>query len=149
MPKINTLYYARECELCVVFRGFNHEDAMTFKPFPHYSPFVREIHRSLVESPHKLPVMLSFDVSFDVSLRKLLNKQLRGSRIKMSWQSFDVAVMGMTNFLYLSISRHIRYHVILDHVITGPHFERDFSVWPDYIKHSNWACGLLNVWRRI
>ena len=34
--------------------GFGvHEDVIKWKPFPRYSPFVRGIHRSPVNSPHK------------------------------------------------------------------------------------------------
>ena len=45
--------------------------------FPYYGPFVRGIHRSPVDSPHKGPVMRSFDVFFDVRLNKRLSKQSR------------------------------------------------------------------------
>ena len=31
----------------------NHDDIIKWKHFPHYWPFVRGIHRSLVNSPHK------------------------------------------------------------------------------------------------
>ena len=34
-------------------------DVMTFQRFPYYWPFVREIHRSPVDSPHKGPVLQS------------------------------------------------------------------------------------------
>ena len=46
-------------------RGSNlwlHDDVMTWKLFPYYCPFVRGIHRSPVDSPHKRPVMWTFDV---------------------------------------------------------------------------------------
>ena len=33
--------------------GMEHDDSMAWKHFRHYRPFVREIHQSLVESPHK------------------------------------------------------------------------------------------------
>ena len=51
---------------------------ITWKSFPYYWPFVRGIHRSPVDSPHKEQVVQSFDVSFDVSQNKLLNKKSRG-----------------------------------------------------------------------
>ena len=39
------------------------------------APFVKEFHNTLVDSPHRGPVMQSFSVSFVVSLNKLLNQQ--------------------------------------------------------------------------
>ena len=33
--------------------SFNHDDVIKWKHFPHYWPFVRGIHRSPVNSPHK------------------------------------------------------------------------------------------------
>ena len=56
------LHYAISC----------HDDVMTWKGFSNFWPFVvRGIHWSIVDSPHKGPVMLSL-----VSLNKLLSKQL-------------------------------------------------------------------------
>ena len=40
-----------------------HNDVIKWKHFPRYWHFVRGIHRSPVNSPHKRPVALSFDVS--------------------------------------------------------------------------------------
>ena len=59
---------------------------MKWKHFPRYWPFVRGIHRSPVDSPHKGPVTRSF-------VQELLTKQTKGRWIKMSLCSFDVAVM--------------------------------------------------------
>ena len=42
---------------------------------PHCWPFVRGIHQSLMESPHKGPTARVFDVLIDVSPHKRLNKQ--------------------------------------------------------------------------
>ena len=42
-------------------QGVTHHDVMAWKCFPHYWPFVRGIHRSPVDSPHKGPVMERFD----------------------------------------------------------------------------------------
>ena len=44
----------------------DHEDVRTFESFLHYWPFVKIIHQLLVDSPHKVPVMLGFDVFFGV-----------------------------------------------------------------------------------
>ena len=39
------------------------------------APFVKEFHNTLVDYPHRGPVMQRFSVSFVVSLNKLLNQQ--------------------------------------------------------------------------
>ena len=56
--------------------SFNeHGDVIKWKHFPRYWQFVRGIHRSPVNSPHKRPFTPSFNVFFDLSLNKRLNKQ--------------------------------------------------------------------------
>ena len=55
----------------------SHDDVTKWKHFPRYWPFVRGIHQSPVNSPHK-PVTRSFDVFFDLCLNKRLSKQSRG-----------------------------------------------------------------------
>ena len=55
-----------------------HDDVIKWKHFPRYWPFVWEIHRSPVDSPHKWPVTQSFDVFFDLPLNKRLSKQSWG-----------------------------------------------------------------------
>ena len=47
------------------------------KHFLRYWPFVRGIHQSLVDSPHKGPVMQSFDVFFDQHQNKWLSNRSR------------------------------------------------------------------------
>ena len=47
------------------------DDIIIWKCLPDYWPFVRGIHQSLVDSPHKGPVMQRFDVLFVVSLNNL------------------------------------------------------------------------------
>ena len=54
-----------------------HDDVIKWKHFLRYWPFVRGIHRSSVNSPHR-PVTRSFDVFFDLHLDKLLSKQSWG-----------------------------------------------------------------------
>ena len=53
----------------------SHDEAMPWKCFLHYWPFVMGIHQWLVDSPHKGPVMQNFNDFFDISLNKLLKKQ--------------------------------------------------------------------------
>ena len=56
-----------------------HDDVIKWEHFPRYWPFLRGIHRSPVNSPHK-PVTRSFDVFYDLRLNERLNKQ------SWSWQ---------------------------------------------------------------
>ena len=51
-------------------------------------------HASPVDSPHKRPVMRSFDDFFILCLNKFLNKQLRCWWFKTPWRSCDVTVMS-------------------------------------------------------
>ena len=46
---------------CIYNVFSSYDDVMTGKHFLHYWPFVRRIHWSPVDSPHKWPIMQSFD----------------------------------------------------------------------------------------
>ena len=56
----------------------HHDDVIKWKHFPCCRTFVWRIHRSLVNSPHRGPVMRSFGVFFDLRLNKRLSKQWWG-----------------------------------------------------------------------
>ena len=64
-----------------------------WKHFPCSWPFVREIHKSLVNSPHKGPVTRGFLVSFDVRQNRMLNKQWSHQWFDMPWHLCDITVM--------------------------------------------------------
>ena len=64
-----------------------HYDVMTWKHFLHYWPFEGWIE-SLVVSPHKRPIIWSFDVF--CSLYKLSNKQSSCQWCEMPWSSCDI-----------------------------------------------------------
>ena len=66
------------------------DNVMIGKSFPNYWPFVRGIH---LDSPHKGPVMRSFDVFFVVCLYKLLNKQSNYGWFVVPWYSCDIIVI--------------------------------------------------------
>ena len=55
-----------------------HDNVIKWKHFPRYWSFVRGIHRSPVNFPHKWPVARRFDVFFDLRLNNGLSKQSRG-----------------------------------------------------------------------
>ena len=56
---------------------FLHDDVIKWKHFPRYWPFVRGIHRSPVNSPHKGQWRGTFDISIDLWLNKLLKTLVR------------------------------------------------------------------------
>ena len=65
----------------------------------HGNAFCITDHWSLVDSPHKGPVMQSFDVPFLVSMNKFLNTQFSCWWFVMPWYSHDVTiVMGWMPF---------------------------------------------------
>ena len=55
-----------------------HDDVIKWKHFPRYWPFVGEIHRWPVNSPHKGRWRGTFDVFFDLCLNKRPSKQSWG-----------------------------------------------------------------------
>ena len=57
-----------------------HYDVIKRNHFPLYCPFVRGVHRSRVESPHKGPITRTFDVPLLlVSTNGLTNTQIAGN----------------------------------------------------------------------
>ena len=75
-----------------------HDDVMTWNRFPHYWPFLRGIHRSPVDSPHKGPAIRSFRVY-------LLLQQRSYRWFKKPYALFDVTVM----LLYLFREAYLNY----------------------------------------
>ena len=57
------------------YRAYRSHDVIKWKHFQRYWPFVRGIHRSPVNSPHKDQWRPSFDIFFDLCLNKRLSKQ--------------------------------------------------------------------------
>ena len=60
---------------------------MKWKPFPCYWAFVRGIHRSLVNYPHKGQWCWALMFSFDLGLHKRLSKQWRRRWFETPWLS--------------------------------------------------------------
>ena len=89
----------------------SHDDVIKWKHFPRYWPFVRGIHRSSVNSPHKRPVTWTFDVFFDLRLNERLSKQPRGwwfeTPSRPSWRHYNVdtahrLLLAMTKDNYIA-----------------------------------------------
>ena len=58
--------------------GWSHDDVIKWKHFPRYWPFVRGIHRSPVDSPHKSQWRGALIFSLICALNKRLSKQSWG-----------------------------------------------------------------------
>ena len=90
----------REC--CGVAFMPHHDDVIKWKHFPRYWPFVRGIHRSPVNSPHR-PVKRSFDVFVDLRSNKRLSKQSWGWWFKTPscslWRHCNVAKLVLRNIV--------------------------------------------------
>ena len=67
---------------------------MSWKCFLHYWPFVRGIHWSPVDSPHK-DNDAELRCFFSAGLNRLLNKQLSCPWLDMAWHSWDVIAMWL------------------------------------------------------
>ena len=61
-----------------LFLTYKHDDVIKWKHFPRNWPFVRGIHRSSVNSPHKGRWRGALMISFDLRLNKRLSKQSWG-----------------------------------------------------------------------
>ena len=79
-----------------IFVLVKHDDVIKWKLFSRCWPFVRGFHRSPVNSPHKGPVMRTFDVGPHM----LSNKQSNDWWFKTPWPSCDVVVMRTDAWLY-------------------------------------------------
>ena len=66
-----------------------HDDVMGRKRFPHQWPFVRGIHRSLLDFPHEWPGPQSFDNVFVICLIKLANDTWQETLWHM-WRHSDI-----------------------------------------------------------
>ena len=82
------------------------------------APFVKEFHNTLVDPPHRGPVMQSFSVSFVVSFNKLLNQQFscwwfeRLCHCKVTHLCHIMILLQnifFCYFVYLSVWIHTRY----------------------------------------
>ena len=87
-----------------------HDDAIKWKPFPRYWPFVRGIHRSPVNSPHKGQwhgaLMFSLICTW---INGWVNNR-EASDLRRHHAHYDVNVMFFVIWWQLTISRDAEYH---------------------------------------
>ena len=88
----------------------NHGDDMTWKHLPHYWCFVREIHRSPVDFPHKDQWCWSFAGVFVVDLNKVLKNNWVAC--EMSGNSCEVVIIS-TRWLFFSYMPYVYLYVLV------------------------------------
>ena len=75
------IWYYRSYYDCICHQSY-HDDVIKWKHFPRYWPFVRRIHRSPVNSPHKGQSRGALMLSLICALNKQLSKQAWGWWLK-------------------------------------------------------------------
>ena len=78
----------------VLSESRDHDDVMTWKCLLYYWPFVRGIHLSNVDSPHKGPVMWSFEVLFVVehTFEQIIKLPVIWNTRIFTWDHYNVFV---------------------------------------------------------
>ena len=86
----------------------NHEVVMAWKCYLHYWPFVRGIHQSLVDSPHKEPVTRS--LMFPFMLAWAVNKQVNWDILTLNQCCCNVTSISICS-LHKSPSKYLLFPV--------------------------------------
>ena len=82
--------------IATIIHAYNiHDDVIKWNNFPRY--FVWGIHRSPVNSLHKMPVTRSFDVFFDQRLNERLSKQ--NGPFLLIWFNFNPSLDKLLRLL--------------------------------------------------
>ena len=116
----------------------SHDDFIKWKHFPHYWPFVRGIHQSPLDSPHKRPVKRSFDVLFDLCLNTQLSKLSRCWWFEMPSCSFWRHCNALPSQASYRVSM-VRTWEKTDRILRSPHCSRRVKItWRGLCK-----CGCL------
>ena len=103
--------------MCVLNSGVTHVDVINWKHFPRYWPFVRGIHRSPGNSPHKGQWRRAL-IFFYLGLNKRLSKQSWLCDLRRHRANYDVTVMCKiifvmgnfpysVTFIWMSHKKHI------------------------------------------
>ena len=116
------------------------------------APFVKKFHNTLVDSPHRGPVMQSFSVSFVVSLNKLLNQQFSCWWFESDTFMSHHDIIAKYNFLLFCIIPSEYTHMLQNLLFR---FQSGFSsistvvVFSSLFDHSCsviWCVGLSDEW---
>ena len=115
-----------------------HDDVIKWKHFPRYWPFVREIHRSPVNSSHKGQWRGALMFSLICALNKRLSKQSWGwwfqSPSRSLWRHGDALI---------HFPSHFKFEIVLPNLVTTSlqNFARATPA-----QH---ACLALNMWQSV
>ena len=101
-----------------------HDDVIQWKLCPRYRPFVREFHRSPVNSPHKVQWRGTLMFSLICAMNKRLSKQSRGWRFETpscsSWRHCNVHTLC---FMWMLLLIHAIWnkcvHILSTYYITA------------------------------
>ena len=101
-----TKYYQTLPALTIGYTRWNrqyHCNVMTGHSYPHYWSFVKGNQLSAVDSTHKEPVMMAFDVCCVVDLKRPLNKQSGCGWFGTLWRSWYVTFMVLASSLLVEL----------------------------------------------
>ena len=107
------------------------------------APFVKEFHNTLVDSPHRGPVMQIFSVSFVVSLNKLLNQQFS------CWWFERLCHCKVTHLCHIMIllQNMIFCYFVYPSVWIHTHVTKPtFSFWISFHLDFNSCCIFIFIW---
>ena len=129
------------------FAPFWHDNVIKWKHFPRYWPYVRGIHRSPVNSPHKGQGRGALIFFFDLRLNKRLSKQSWGWWFKTPsctlWCHCNVVSLfqiGINHAKYLVDWRYCYMH---GSFIVG-HSLLELAWWP-LVTEACWPLGVSGV----
>ena len=139
-------------ELCHIHvRGFSylvlksvysHDDVIKWKHFPRYWPFVRGIHRSPVNSPHKGQETRSFDVFFDLRLNERLSKQSWGWWFEMLSRPLWRYCNAISN-CPLPWYDHVTIVATQDWLLSYCDDRGLWCLFPDWLDGARWWCRVM------
>ena len=91
-----------------------HDDVINWKHFPRYWPFLRGIHRSPVNSPHKGQRRGALKFFFDLRLNQQLSKQWRcrwfETPSRSSWRHWNVKSYYLYIYQDLMLAQCVLFH---------------------------------------
>ena len=95
---------------CSLALSHRYDDVVKWKHFPHYWPFLRGIHRSLVNSPHKGQWRKALMFFFYLHLNKRLSKQSRRWWFEMPsrslWCHCNIPLWVLSPLRHIDIINH-------------------------------------------
>ena len=113
----------------------SHGDVIKWKHFPRYWPFVRGIHRSAVNSPHKGQWRGALMFSLISAWKNGRVNNREAGDVRRHRTHYDVTVMSD----YIQIGRRVIT------ILRESTIERVFSRWEFSIPQQNWSQGIMHT----